>query len=284
MDFLPEEFDEILNIFRGETEEIIQKLNNNLLQLETNPDNKELLVYLFRDAHSLKGAARMIGFNNIQRLAHKAEDVLGYAKENKIAINKEISSALLKAIDLISDMINESVKLKKEYYTDDIQSQIDAIDILLEKYSLPEIDEVKVTSVVQEQYGPIVRPLPLVGKKEKAFCDNVLTINALVSEAYLILDNIRSDSDSSYIETLDDLIKQLAENFEMTNYFEIKEEIKNISAKTDFVLKNTKILTNTEINDIYLYLSNTVNLLNLIYEELGIEKFNYRGVVDEKKP
>ena len=66
MDFSPEEFDEILNIFRGETEEIVQKLNNNLLQLESNPNNEELLVYLFRDAHSLKGAARMIGFNNIQ--------------------------------------------------------------------------------------------------------------------------------------------------------------------------------------------------------------------------
>lgn len=283
MDFLPEEFDEILNIFRGETEEIIQKLNNNLLQLETNPDNKELLVYLFRDAHSLKGAARMIGFNNIQRLAHKAEDVLGYAKENKIAINKEISTALLKAIDFISDLINESVKLKKEYYTDDIQSHIDAIDILLEKYSLPEMEEIPSVPIeLEEEHVEIVRPLPLVGKKDKAFRDNVLTINALISEAYLILENIRGEAGSAYIETFDDLIKQLAENFETSNYFEIKEEIKNISAKTDFVLKNTRILTNTEINDIYLYLSNIVTCLNAIYEELGIQKFNFREIAEEK--
>ena len=47
MDFLPEEFDEILNIFRSETEEIIQKINNNLLQLESSPNDKEILVYLF---------------------------------------------------------------------------------------------------------------------------------------------------------------------------------------------------------------------------------------------
>ena len=283
MDFLPEEFDEILNIFRGETEEIIQKLNNNLLQLETNPDNKELLVYLFRDAHSLKGAARMIGFNNIQRLAHKSEDVLGYAKENKIAINKEISTALLKAIDLISDMINESVKLKKEYYTDDIQSQIDAIDVLLEKYSLPDIEETNpVSKPTEDEHISIVRPLPLVGKKEKVFRESVLTINALISEAYLILKNIRGEEGSAYIETFDDLIKQLAENFENTKYFEIKEEIRNISAKTDFVLKNTKILTNTEINDIYLYLSNIVNLLIPVYEELGVEKFDFSEFIAEK--
>ena len=133
MDFSPEEFDEILNIFRGETEEIVQKLNNNLLQLESNPDNEELLVYLFRDAHSLKGAARMIGFNNIQRLAHKAEDVLGLAKEKKIKINREISDALYQAIDLMSELIQESVKLKKEYYTDEIQKQIDKIDEIVKK-------------------------------------------------------------------------------------------------------------------------------------------------------
>lgn len=282
MDFLPEEFDEILNIFRGETEEIIQKLNNNLLQLETNPDSKELLVYLFRDAHSLKGAARMIGFNNIQRLAHKTEDVLGYAKENKIAINKEISTALLKAIDLVSDLINESVKLKKEYYTDDIQKHIDSIDLLIEKYSIPDLVNIEPIPIVQEETTKIIRPLPLGGKKEKVFQDNVLTINALISEAYLILENIKSEENSAYIETFDDLIKQLAENFEITSYFEIKEEIKNISAKTDFVLKNTKILTNTEINDIYLYLNNIVNLINPIYEELNIPKFNFRELAQEK--
>ena len=117
MDFQPEEFNEILNIFRNETDEIVQKLNNNLLQLETDPENKDLLVYLFRDAHSLKGAARMIGFNNIQRLAHKTEDVLGLAKENKIIINHEIIDALYKALDLMSELIQTSVKIKKEYYT-----------------------------------------------------------------------------------------------------------------------------------------------------------------------
>ena len=143
MDFSPEEFDEILNIFRGETEEIVQKLNNNLLQLESNPDNEELLVYLFRDAHSLKGAARMIGFNNIQRLAHKAEDVLGLAKEKKIKINREISDALYQAIDLMSELIQESVKLKKEYYTDEIQKQIDKIDEIVKKSEAKEEKQAK---------------------------------------------------------------------------------------------------------------------------------------------
>ena len=74
-----------------------------------------------------------VGFNNIQKLAHKAEDVLGLAKEKKIKIKREISDALYNAIDLMSELIQESVKLKKEYYTDDIQKQIDKIDEVLKK-------------------------------------------------------------------------------------------------------------------------------------------------------
>ena len=77
MDFQDEELNEILNIFRVESEDIIKRLNSSLLSLEKKPSDMDLIVLLFRDAHSLKGAARMIGFNNIQNLAHKMEDIFG---------------------------------------------------------------------------------------------------------------------------------------------------------------------------------------------------------------
>lgn len=280
MDFLPEEFEEILNIFRGETEEIIQKLNNNLLQLENNPNNKELLVYLFRDAHSLKGAARMIGFNNIQRLAHKAEDVLGLAKENKITINREISDALYKATDLLSDLIQESVKIKKEYYTDEIQEQINNIDKLIEKHLQKGPDTEEENQKTQESSTPIA--FEKLTKKAKEFSQNVLTINALISESYLLLNSMKSEDGSSYLETFNDLILQLKEKFEQTNYFDIKNEIENISAKTDFVIKNSNIITDEETKDIEDKLSNIVNSLNKVYSELGIEKFDYKKAIDKK--
>ena len=279
MDFLPEEFEEILNIFRGETEEIIQKLNNNLLQLENNPNNPETLVYLFRDAHSLKGAARMIGFNNIQRLAHKTEDVLGLAKENKITINREISDALYKAMDLLSELIQQSVKIKKEYYTDEIQEQINNIDALIDKYQKPETKDPP-----KEEKKPSV-PNPaktILSKKAKEFTQNVLTINALISEAYLLLTNMKGEDCSSYIETFEDTIKQLKEKFETTSYFDIKNEIDNISTKVDFVVHNSNVLTDDEIREIEDKLKNIVNSLNKIYAQLGIENFDYKKAVEEK--
>ena len=276
MDFLPEEFEEILNIFRGETEEIIQKLNNNLLQLESNPNNKELLIYLFRDAHSLKGAARMIGFNNIQRLAHKIEDVLGMAKENKIVIDRKILDALYKATDLLSELIYESVKIKKEYYTDDIQHQIDFIDNLLNEYEKNSNLDLKENIETAKNIQPVSE------KPVKEFSKECLTINAIISEAYLLLNNMKGEEGSSYIETFDDLIKQLREKFEKSTYFDIKNEIENIDAKTEFVLKNSNIMTDEEIFDIKAKLTNIVNSLNKVYTEQGYEHFDLKKLIEEK--
>ena len=276
MDFLPEEFEEILNIFRGETEEIIQKMNNNLLQLENTPDNKDLLVYLFRDAHSLKGAARMIGFNNIQRLAHKTEDVLGLAKENKIEINREISDALYKATDLLSDLIQESVKLKREYYTDNIQKQIDSIDGLIAKYQ-------KTPETPKEPEKTTQLPKQTDKKKEETELEKTfVTINALLSEAYLLLKNMKGEEGSSYLETFEDVIKQLNEKFEPTTYYDIKNELKNIEEKMSFVILNSNIMTDDEISDIDDKLLNIVHSLNKIYQEEGLEKFDLKEKVAQK--
>lgn len=295
MDFSPEEFEEILNIFRAETEEIIQKLNNNLLQLETEPDNQDLLVYLFRDAHSLKGAARMIGFNNIQRLAHKAEDVLGMAKENKIKITSEISDALYKAIDLMSELIQKSVKIKKEYYTDDIQKQIDNIDSILKKNEPAEFEQSAPPPAAEAQTiqpsGNIILKEPEPKKQhsnetlkepQDTFQKTAVTINALMSEAYLLLTNMQGKEGASYIETFFDLIKQLDEKFEETGYQDIKNEIKNIELKIDFVIQSSNIVTEEEIKEITNRISNIVRSLNKIYEENNVEKLDLKEAIGKK--
>ena len=278
MDFSPEEFDEILNIFRGETEEIVQKLNNNLLQLESNPDNEDLLVYLFRDAHSLKGAARMIGFNNIQRLAHKAEDVLGLAKEKKIKINREISDALYNAIDLMSELIQESVKLKKEYYTDDIQKQIDKIDEIVKR---TESKQKKQQTPAPEKTLPEEK-IPHAGEPDESQQKSINKINAMLSESYLLLNNMAGEEGSSYIETFDDIIKQLKEEFYETDYSEIKKNLNEIEQKIDFVMRSSNIVNNDEVEELNLKLINILNNLNSIYEAQNIEKLDIKGLISKK--
>src|SRR5574344_462781 len=262
-DCQPEEFEEILNIFGGETEEIIHKMNNNLLQLENAPKNKDLLIYLFRDAHSLKGAARMIGFNNIQRLAHKMEDVLGLAKENKLTINREISDALYKSTDILSDLIQQSVKQKREYYTDDIQKCIDLIDVTIKKY---EIDN------IEAKDENIPKSVQFSLQKEYK------NINALFSEAELMLENLSGQAGSEYLETFCDLVKQLNVKFKETEYYDVKSELMYIEEKTDFVLHSSQVLTEEETLEIGQKMALAVTALNKIYQSTDLPLLN----IDEK--
>ncbi len=118
IDFSDEEFEEILNIFQCEGDEITSRLNDTLIQLEKNPSSSETINTLFRNTHSLKGASRMVGFNNIQKLAHSIEDVLGLARDKKLHITKFVIDILIETVDYIKNLINLSVKQKSEVYDD----------------------------------------------------------------------------------------------------------------------------------------------------------------------
>ena len=136
MDFQDEELNEILNIFRVESEDIIKRLNSSLLNLEKNPSDMDLIVLLFRDAHSLKGAARMIGFNNVQNLAHKMEDIFGLAKERKISLTPDIADIMYKTVDIINNIITQSIDDGKEFIDrNEVKSQLDIIEEIVNKNS-----------------------------------------------------------------------------------------------------------------------------------------------------
>ena len=236
MDFSPEEFDEILNIFRAETEEIIEKLNNNLLSLENTPKDKDILMHMFRDAHSLKGAARMIGFNNIQRLAHKIEDVLGLAKENKIVINSMISDVLYKSLDFLSEIIQKSISIKKEYYTDDIQKHIDNIDKTLEIHNSDLYTNDRDIAIKSEAENFDI----------KNFRKNVSTLDAQIIESFLIMSKMEMDDDIKYLDTFYDIVQKLIEIIKPFNLYEINSILQDIEMKLAFVMQNSHIITKEE--------------------------------------
>ncbi len=272
MDFSPEEFDEILNIFREETDEIIEKLNNNLLRLENSPKDKEILVYMFRDAHSLKGAARMIGFNNIQRLAHKIEDVLGLAKENKISINHSISDILYKSLDFLSDIIQKSISIKKEYYTDDIQKYIDEIAKTLEVNEISENSQNENDVVEPEDDGFNID----LFKKETS------NIDALMIESFLIMSKMEMDDEIKYLDTFLDIIQKLVEIFKPLPFFEIKSNLDDIEMKLAFVAQSSNIITKDEQIDLHKKLDEIVGFLTEIYKKYNIPVVDYKTLVKNK--
>ncbi|TSA00542.1 MAG: hybrid sensor histidine kinase/response regulator [Rhodocyclaceae bacterium] len=81
-------------LFKAESEEHLQALDDALLRLEKTPADQELLEEAFRRAHSLKGAARMLGLAAIQAPAHRLEDELNSARHGSLALKPEVIASM----------------------------------------------------------------------------------------------------------------------------------------------------------------------------------------------
>jgi len=100
---------ELRDLFRIESEERLQNLDNGLLRLEKTPSDPALLEELFREAHSLKGAARMLGLTEIQTLAHQLEDALGAARKGGAALQPEAVAGMNQTLGTIRGLVQQEV-------------------------------------------------------------------------------------------------------------------------------------------------------------------------------
>jgi chemotaxis protein histidine kinase CheA len=93
---------ELLATFRAEVEERVASLQAGLLQLETHPSPRQVVAGLFRDAHTVKGSARMLGLAGVLQVAHRGEDVLGALRDGRFGVRRDIIDLLLAACDGIA--------------------------------------------------------------------------------------------------------------------------------------------------------------------------------------
>lgn len=93
-----------LNIFLDEAEEQIQILDETLVLLEQEGDDKELLNKIFRAAHTLKGSSASMGFENMAQLTHAMEGVLDDLRHGTLAVTSEIIDHLLHSLDMLKEL------------------------------------------------------------------------------------------------------------------------------------------------------------------------------------
>ncbi|MBR2525358.1 hybrid sensor histidine kinase/response regulator, partial [bacterium] len=235
MDFQDDELKELLNIFRVESEEIIERLNTNLLELEKKSDNKELIILLFRDAHSIKGAARMIGFSQTQQIAHTIEDILSLAKENKIKLTSKIADVMYQSVDLMAKIINQSLDKGKEVYKkSEVQKQTELLENIKNLNS--EASEEDIESDIQR--NNVVKT------------DNSENINIIIEKSYNCLSDISKNFDKQIATEFFSYIEELIKYFNNEDDFEIKNELETIKLKLDLVLKFDSTLTPQETDEI----------------------------------
>lgn len=104
---MDDETQEILNDFLTETTEMIDGLDQKFVELETQPDNKDLLNEIFRAMHSMKGSAGFLGFNHLVDITHRAESILNKLRQGEMAVMPEIITVILETVDTVKLIMTE---------------------------------------------------------------------------------------------------------------------------------------------------------------------------------
>jgi two-component system chemotaxis sensor kinase CheA len=122
------EMKDLIAIFKAETEEHLTKLDNGLVELEKQPNNVELAGSLNREVHTLKGAARVFGFYEIQDIAHRIEDIFEEVAGKRAVFNSSMAECIFKGLDAIRAILEKIVQEKKI----DAEVDVDASDVCRE--------------------------------------------------------------------------------------------------------------------------------------------------------
>lgn len=94
-----------LDMFIDESKEHLQAMNDNLLKLENDPENVAIVNEIFRSAHTLKGMAATMGYEDLASLTHIMENVLDGIRNHKIAVTSEILDVVFESVDDLEEMV-----------------------------------------------------------------------------------------------------------------------------------------------------------------------------------
>lgn len=102
-----DDMQELVQDFLVETNEIIENLDHDLVELESNQNDLELLNKIFRGAHTMKGSSSFLGFNKLAELTHHAEDILNKLRKGEMVVTREIMDTLLEFVDKTKQIISD---------------------------------------------------------------------------------------------------------------------------------------------------------------------------------
>lgn len=242
-----------MTMFLEESMENLQTLNESLLELEKSPEDVDTLNKIFRVAHTIKGMAATMGFNDIADLTHNMEDVLSEFRDGKMKVTQNVVTVLFDCLDTLEKMINiieegsDSVidikkiieDLEKTKKVDFEESKEEEVEILDSKESLKlnEYDLSIIKQAIERDYNAlelrIVLSQTTLLKSARAF----LIVQDLEQKGEII----KSNPSTEKIEN---------EEFDFTLEFiilttstkeEIKSLIENISEVESVKIKNVEI-------------------------------------------
>ena len=121
-----------LEIFLDETNEHLQNLNTQILNLEQNPEDSDTINEIFRAAHSLKGMAGTMGYKRMQNLTHDMENVFSEVRAGNIKVGPEMIDTLFQCLDALQEY-TDNIKNSSDEGTNDNEPLIKLLNDFLNK-------------------------------------------------------------------------------------------------------------------------------------------------------
>jgi len=133
---------EILEEFLIEADEILSNLDQDLIELEANPEDKELLNKIFRGMHTLKGGAGFLGLTSVVEIAHRIEDIFNQLRNDEIKLTPEMMDVIFEGVDKLKEAV-EMLKEKDEIPDEEeIKDYIEKLNSILSKDGVIEAEVV----------------------------------------------------------------------------------------------------------------------------------------------
>ena len=156
---------EIMEDFLTEAFELIEQIDHDLVELESNPEDLELLNRIFRVAHTVKGSSSFLNFDVLTELTHHMEDVLNKARKGELKITPDIMDVVLESVDMMKGLL-ESIR-------DNGSDAAAGIDIKNICVRLTQISEGEAPSAAAEAPAapapePVKEPEPVAPAEEAA--------------------------------------------------------------------------------------------------------------------
>jgi two-component system chemotaxis sensor kinase CheA len=99
--------DEILQDFLVEAGEILERLNEELVELEQSPEDVDMLNAVFRGFHTIKGGASFLSLDGLVQVCHRAEDVFNVLRNGERSVDTALMDTVLQVLDVVNTMFAE---------------------------------------------------------------------------------------------------------------------------------------------------------------------------------
>jgi two-component system chemotaxis sensor kinase CheA len=120
--------DSLVQDFLVESEELLQKMDQDMVTLESTPNDADLLNRIFRALHTIKGTSSFLGFEPVVRLSHRAEDVLNKLRHGEIQASRRMMDALLLTRDQLGVMLADIRQGGlQQYEIDELVAELEAV-------------------------------------------------------------------------------------------------------------------------------------------------------------